>query len=254
MTDARGHRETISARGVEQIVIDSHGGADRINYALTGTLTTSETVSLDLGSGGDHVNLNFLKGVSAPRLTVNVTGHHGNDNITAAFGAVHNTDLALHLRMGSFLEPLHANVSLNGDVTGTARVLLDPTGGLGASGINMKVHGNVGARAQLTVEADGGVGPDTIHVDYWGKVDGRLNVLANGGPGQDWVEANLHLTAGSKGSVRARVLGGPGDDLLILRVLDSGSRLRRLDALIDGGAGDNIAIHTPNVRAIHVEA
>ena len=246
LVDAHGHRSTRSAVGVSQIVLNSNGGADRVDYALTGTLTTSETILLNLGNRNDAVNLNFLKGVSAPSLTVHVSDGQGQDMVSAQFGTIHNTvvDYQVHLGNG----PDVANVALNGAVTGTARVGLGLTAGSGVDTLNVQMHGNIAATAQVAINAKGGLGDDSIHVDYWGQLAGTLSIVEQGVAGWNYLESSVHLAAGSTGSLTDHILGGTSDDLMILQAFTAGSHLRYQSLLANGGAGFNQAMVTPNVH------
>src|SRR5205807_7798022 len=67
--DANGHVTTRTATGVTSIAVNSAGGNDTVNYALTAPLTTSESLSINLGDGNNQANLNLAKGVSAPALS-----------------------------------------------------------------------------------------------------------------------------------------------------------------------------------------
>jgi hypothetical protein len=250
VTDGAGHRSTLSGRDVTQIQIQARAGQDRIDYQLTGPLTSSEQISLNLGKGQNQVNLDFSRGISAPRLSVSVQdSQQGYDDVNAVFGSIRNTQLDFqgHFHDGQN----HFQANLNGDVTGSAHVNFDVLGGQLFDGLKLRAHANVEANAQLTLHANGGPGKDTVHVDYWGKVDGKLTVRAEGGQDDDWVESNVWLTPGSKGALDAHVTGGPGHDLLVLKVHDQGSRLKSEKSLVDGGGGDSQAVHTANVRVIH---
>jgi hypothetical protein len=101
VVDGNGHRQTLSANGVSTIDFNSQTGDDRIDYALTNTLTTSEQLNLNLGKGDDQVRLDLSKGVKAPKLKINVDGGGGNPDVVATFGAIDGTDLQLAARLGN---------------------------------------------------------------------------------------------------------------------------------------------------------
>jgi hypothetical protein len=250
VVDGGGHRTTLSANGVQRIVIDSRGGGDRIDYALTAPLITSEQLVVTTGPGRHQIGLDFSRGVSAPSLNVQVQGGSGDDTLNATLGPVRNTNLVFGVHLGAGFD--HANVTLAGDVTGSARVAVAVAGGGGYDGWTIRERGNIGAAAQVSLTAQGGSQSSTIHVDYTGKLDGRLSVQALGGNSFDWLESTINLTAGSTGWLTARTIGGPGDDVLTLLVYDRGSHLRGLDALEDGGGGTNYGNHTPNVRTRNI--
>jgi hypothetical protein len=251
VVDGHGHRTTLTRSGVQHIAIQSGTGNDRIDYALTGRLTRSEQISLNLGRGTDTVGLDFSRGVAAPSLSVNVEGGQGTDHINAVFGAIHNTRLNFAAHLGAGPDQFHA--ALNGDLSGKADVNLSVKGNAAFDGMNVQAHGNVGAAAQLAISEQGGQGKDTMHADYWGRVDGRLTIHLNGGAQFDWIESSVTLAAGSSGRVEDKILGSPGDDVLILRLHDQGTHLRSRTAQIDGGGGFNVAMHTPNVRLVRIQ-
>jgi hypothetical protein len=251
VVDGHGHKTTVTGKNVQEIEIRSTTGNDRIDYQLTGPLAKSEKIDLALGSGYDQVNLNFSPGVSAPSLAINLNGGKGSDDVNASFGAIRNTDLTFNATVGAGVD--HFQAGLNGNLTGTANVLLKVTGGHSYDGIKIGAHGNIAASARLAIDAEGAPGTDTIHVDYTGQLAGRLSVLAKGNQQFDWIESNINLAAGSKGSLDAKVQGGRGDDLLILRVKGATKQLHSLSALLDGGAGYNIGVHTANVKVVNIQ-
>jgi hypothetical protein len=249
--DGHGHQTSLTRSGVEHIVIQSGTGNDRIDYALTGRLTRSEQISLNLGRGTDTVGLDFSRGVAAPSLSINVEGGQGTDQVNAVFGAIQNTRLNFATHLGAGPDQFHA--ALNGDLSGSANVSLSVRGNTAHDGMDVQVHGNVGGAAQLAISEQGGQGKDTMHADYWGRVDGRLTIHLNGGAQFDWFASDVHLAPGSTGAVEDKLLGGPGSDVLILRLYDQGTHLRSRTALIDGGGGFNVAVHTPNVQLVRVQ-
>ena len=242
-----GHRSSYS--GVQQILINSKTGDDTINYALTGKLTESEQLTLNLGSAGDLARLDYSKGVSAPGLKVNINGDGGDQNVTALFGPVTNTNLQVDANLGDGFD--HFTALFNGDVTGRADVNVRVNGGRGIEGVVVQDHGAIAATAQVNVGLNLGSNNNTSHVDYTGKLSGKLAINVQGGPQWDWLESTINLTPGSTGSLYDHELGGAGSDLLILMIHDPGSHLKSLDALINGQAGFNTAVHTPNVRVLN---
>ena len=238
-----GHTSSFS--GVQQLLINSKAGNDDINYALTGKLTSSEQLSLHLGAGDDRVRLDYSKGVAAPSLHINIDGGGGDQNVTALFGAVTNTDLQVNANLGDGFD--HFTALFNGDLTGRANVDVDVNGGRGIEGVTIQTHGAIAATAQMSVDVNLGTHNNTAHVDYSGKLSGRLAINMQGGPQWDWLESTINLTPGSTGSLFVHELGGGGADLLMLIINDKGSHLKSLNALIDGQGGRNTAVATPNI-------
>ncbi len=251
VTDAQGHQTTLTKSGVQKVAIQSATGNDRVNYTLLNRLTASEQITLNLGTGNDTVSLDFSKGVSAPSLSINVTGAQGSDHVNAVFGAIQNTHLNFATQLGT--QPSQYSAALNGGLTGTANVNVSVKANAAYDGMNVQVHGNVAPTASLAITEQGGLGKDTFHADYWGKVDGHLTINLVGGKQFDWLESTVTLAAGSSGWVYDKVLGSPQDDLLMLRLYDAGTHLHSRTAQIDGAAGYNIAVRTPNVQLFHVQ-
>jgi hypothetical protein len=235
--------------GVQQIDVNSKTGDDTINYALTGRLTTSEQLSLHLGAGSDLVRLDYSRGVAAPNLTINIDGGVGDQNVTALFGPITNTNLQVNANLRYGFD--HFTALFNGDLTGRANVDVDVNGGSGILGVNVQERGAIASTAQMAIDEYLGSNNNTSHVDYTGKLSGRLAINVQGGPQWDWLESTINLTPGSTGTLYDHELGGAGSDLLMLMVHDPGSHLRSLSALIDGQGGFNTAVRTPNVRVLN---
>ncbi len=252
VVDAQGHQSSLNANGVQKLVISSLGGNDRIEYTLTASLTVAEQIVVNAGPGNNVINLNFSKGITGPSLSVQVQGSAGDDTLTTTFGSIVNTNLSFSSKLGNGFD--HSTVTLNGDVTGNARVYVALTGGSNYNGMSILERGTIGAAAQVSLTAQGGNQMSTVHVDYTGKLNGKLTVQALGGSSTDWVASTINLLAGSNGSLTARENGGKGDDQLILRVNTNGNHLKTLDALVDGGGGTDYVLRTPNVRTQHVAA
>jgi hypothetical protein len=248
--DAGGHVATSSQNGVGSIQIKALGGNDQVDYALTGALTVAESISVDLGSGGNTAVMNFGRGVSAPGLKVNVVGGRNDDTLRAVFGTIHNSNVDFQTNLGNGNDHVVAN--FNGDLTGTAHVLFRAGCGSGYDGVDVAVRANIADHAFMDVEARGGAHSDTLHLDYQGRLDGTLILHEQGGPQFSWLESSVTLTAGSTGNLTDQLVGGPGNEnLLILRVHDQSHHLHSIHSLIDGGggAGDQ-AVVTPGVKVV----
>jgi hypothetical protein len=248
--DSRGHAVTHSLNGVQSIQIKALGGNDKVDYALTGALTVSESINVDLGSGNNTAVMNFGQGVSAPALKVNVVGGGNDDALHAVFGAIRNSDVVFQTNLGNGNDHVVAN--FNGDLTGTAHVLFRAFCGSGYDGVDVGVRANIGDRAFMDVEALGGAHSDTMHLDYQGRLNGALILHEQGGPQFSWLESSVTLNAGSKGNLTDKLVGGRGDEnLLILRVHDQSHHMHSINSLIDGGGGArDQGIVTPGVKVV----
>jgi hypothetical protein len=247
---SQGAAKALKANGVQIIEIQTGTGNDRVDYKLTGPMTTSRDLVVDLGSGFDQASLNFAKGVSAPKLNVTINGGKGSDEVDVVFGAIKGTDLNFNANLGAGNDHLFAAL---GDVSGAARVTLNVNNGAGFDGTLVEMQGRIGAAAQVAVNVHGGSASDTLHVDYDGQLDGKLDIHVTGGPGDDLVASDVNLAAGSKGDLKDHVDGGAGDDLLVLRVKGAKGKMHSISTKVDGGGGDNVCLHTPGVQVVHCE-
>src|SRR4051794_33938705 len=121
---------TSTFTGVNRVVFLGLGGDDTVNYSLTGELTNSRSILLDLGAGNDTATLDFGAGVAdGGRLRLGVAGGRGDDTVTATFGAVAG-DVSVGADLGAGNDTL--NVPSGGGLTGDARLPLAGDGGGGA--------------------------------------------------------------------------------------------------------------------------
>ena len=100
------------------------------------------------------MKLDFTKGVSAPSLNINVNGGLANQDVTALFGSITNTDLQLAARLGNGLE--HFTADFNGALAGNANVGVNVQGGTLSDSINVQANAAIAATAKLSVDDDGG--------------------------------------------------------------------------------------------------
>jgi hypothetical protein len=241
-----GATRTFNAHDVQGIVVDSGGGNDSVIYDLTGKMTTSRSIMINLGAGQDQASLDFSQGVSAANLTVQVTGGKGADHLKAVFGAIHNTHVDFRSMLGVGNDQF--NASFNGAITGTAKVDVLGQDGPGFDGLDIGFRSDIGAAAQVAVNVLDGVNSSTAHVDYQGRLDGRLSIHEQAGPGGDLLASDVTLDAGSKGSLSDTLHGARGDDLFVLRLHDHSGKMKSVVASITGGGGDDIAVRAGNVK------
>jgi hypothetical protein len=245
-----GRTKTLSAHGVQAIVVHSGNGNDRVDYALTNKMTTSRSIEVDLGSGTDQVKLDFSKGVAAPALNVRLNGGAGNDTANVLFGAIANTVLNARENLGAGND--HFSASFNGPISGAARVLLQTQNGSGFDGVNVGIRAAIAATAQVEVDAFGGPRLGTTHVNYQGQLNGRLTIKEQAGPSGDLLGSDVTLTAGSHGVFRDKLQGGRGADLLVLRLKNQSSKMKSVAAAIDGGGGADAFLTQGKVQVTHV--
>ena len=185
--------------GVRTIHFQGGAGTDTVNYTLTSRLSTSESIYIDLGNGGnDQAKLDYCKGVIGSSLFVVVSGGSGDDNISATLGSLTNA---------------HANIFL--------------VGGAGNDNLNFGAPADIDARSSLRVSLSGGSGNDQVYAAFSGLIFGALTVWADGGSGNDTVNINVKVEEDSTGSVNSSATGGTGTNDLTLYMNDySGDLIR----------------------------
>jgi hypothetical protein len=246
---AKGVTKSISAHGVSGIVVHTGNGDDSVSYSLTGKMTTSRSITIDLGSGQDAALLNFSKGVSASGLNVKVHDGSGTDRVAAIFGAIHNTHLNLTSSGGSDIDLFDAR--FDGAITGTANVVVNAQNGAGWNGIDIGFQSNIASTSHVAVNAVGGKNPGTIHVNYQGQLDGSLVINEHAGRSGDFLASKVTLAPGSTGRLQDHLMGGVGDDLLMLNLKDNSHRMKSVQASVNGGAGFNLAYVSGKVAVSH---
>jgi hypothetical protein len=243
--------KSISEKGVQGVVVHTGNGNDTVTYALTGKMTTSRSLEIDLGKGDDQVAMNFSKGVSAPGLNVKVNDGAGYDRVAAAFGSITNTTVNLNVNQGARIDSFFA--SFNGTIGGKAKVNVNSRSGSGYNGTDINMTSNIGSAAAVTVNTVGGINSGTAHVNYAGQLDGKLTIKEQAGAGGDFLEADVTLRAGSNGTLSDTLLGGPGDDLLVSQLKNYSTKMKSVHAAIDGGSGTDIALVSGKVSVSHAE-
>jgi hypothetical protein len=248
---AKGVTKSISAKSIQGIVVSTGNGNDSVSYSLTGAMTTSRSITVNLGAGDDQVGMNFSQGVSAPGLNVTVHDGSGIDRVVTAFGAVKNTVLNLTETGGSDIDTFYARFS--GDITGTARVAVNAHNGSGYNGIDIGFQGYIGPTAQVAVNTTGGASTGTTHVNYLGELDGKLTISEHGGSGGDFLASNVTLKTGSTGTLQDNLVGGVGNDLLVLNLKDNSGKMKSVQTSINGDGGVDIAFISGKVSVKNAE-
>lgn len=78
-----GVTQRFAAAAVESIVVNTLGGDDVVEYDLTGALSTTRLVSVDLGNGNDTFTANVNAQISGAgtNVGISVSGGHGADTL-----------------------------------------------------------------------------------------------------------------------------------------------------------------------------
>src|SRR5262245_39013961 len=162
--------------GINYVIVNTKGGNDTVTYTLNGDLTSSLALAVDLGAFQDgtgntnSVDFNFSGyTVKAPYLAVGVLGTLGTDKVTAEFGAITDSYVALGAALGGNDDSFTA--TLSGALSGDADVYLGAYGGFGKDTLKVDATADVtiDSNAELAVLLDGGWGDDTINFDYKGE-------------------------------------------------------------------------------------
>jgi hypothetical protein len=214
---------------ISNVVVRTGGGDDRVFYNLVGNLTTSRTVSANLGGGSDHfvatIRRNLLTNSS---LGINVNGGPGPDNLEAI---------------------------LIGSMGTNSRLAINYSGGGGDNHIRATTASlvNVAAGAVLVENLIGNGRSDRIFGEYQGVLSGTYQINERGGSGPNNLKADIELAAGSNGQILpSTVVGGPRNDILTFLVHNRGF-IPANNQFLDGGGGFDVAFRTTNVIVSHVE-
>jgi hypothetical protein len=178
-----------SFNGIAKIVVNSREGADHVEYRLTGDLTVSREIDVNLGAGDDVFLSNWFGSVrSGVQLTLDVDGKAGKDLI--AVDATNGVNIAPQAEV---------DVNLNG--------------GLGADRIFMDHRGKLDGT--LDGLFTGGLGTDTIAVtaDLAANSAGQLLAKVDGNAGNDDLTLQVNQAPGGLAVVQAGIDGGAGHDL-----------------------------------------
>ncbi len=187
VTDASGHLLGAFS-GVRSVRFEGGNGAHNVNYTLVNPLVASESIYIELGSGGqDRATLDFSQGVTGASLVVCVTGGPYDDHITASLGTMTNA---------------HATFFL--------------TGGAGDDNLTFGNSSDIDAHSSLNVSLSGGSGNDRVFAASSGSVYGTLSIGVFGNAGDDTVNLNEEIEEGSTGSAYGYASGGAGTDDITL--------------------------------------
>jgi hypothetical protein len=215
---------------ISAIQVSTGAGNDRVEYDLTGDLTTARKVDVNLDAGADRfqavMRRNLLAGSS---LQVNVNGGGGNDRLQAVL-------------IGSLAAGANLNIRFDG---GGGNNILDV---ISATAVN------VAAGANLSVFLNGNGFADRIFSDYVGVMNGSYSANIIGGRGPNSILQDIELAPGSTGTVQpSSVVGGPGPDQLTFLVHNPGTASSNNQTL-DGGFGFDRCVRTTNVVVLNCEA
>lgn len=228
----------------------------------------SKTASISLGDGNNSARFDFRGGSGdgsatlSNNLNISVDSGTGSDHVVADFGAKNGGNLNFAAWLGNGND--HASASMWGDIKNGAKVNFVLHGGADNdefSTVNLfddiaeSYSIDVDSSSLLGISMIGGGGDDDFSACYSGELDGKLVLKMEGGDGNDVNELGTVTTrSGSTGTVDARVLGDKGDDRLELSIFKKAGSTAAIFALMDGGEGFDTGRKTPNVQALNIES
>jgi hypothetical protein len=184
-------------QSLSTIKIDGEGGNVTVNYLLTGTLMTPETLDLCLGGGNVNATLDYSAGL-ASSLSLNVNGAGsgtntlstvvGNMSATAMFNQMECLDTGATKATTTFkgTETAGASISIAAGGVGGANELVTNFGNVTGAMVNL--HEELGAGtassavtfgnlsgANVSIDIDGGAGTHQITSSF-GAIGSNSNV------------------------------------------------------------------------------
>jgi hypothetical protein len=182
-----------SFSNITKVVINTKGGADRVEYDIIGNLQVSREIDVNLGAGNDSFHSIWQGAIQdGVALTLNASGGAGQDFI--AVNASANVNIPTHaevsLTLDGNLDKDRLFLDYRGKLDGLLDVLM--TGGINQDQVQATISAAAGSAGQVQAAVEGNAGDDDLAL----LVDG-LNATP--------APASL--------SVSARVDGGAGHDI-----------------------------------------
>jgi hypothetical protein len=218
-----------SKGGISVVKVQDGSGSDHVTYDLTGTLTSPQSVLINMGAGNNVFTGNITSDINtANGLDLEVYGGAGNDNMV-----VNQTGATL---AGAFVPYF--------------------SGGSGNNTLTYNGTGTIAASASVSPEYGSSSGNDTINTNYSGQIDGNYmyNLTSKAGTGTDTINNNVFVGAGSTGSVGyssttpAAIEGGKGNDKIRFAIAADPSSTASIDAVVIPGSGKETITRTSNVQ------
>ena len=177
------------------------GGADDVDYVLTGDLSSVRTVDVFLGNNNDSFDAdlqgNLLAGGS---LIIVARGGNGHDHLGVD---ATNVDIATGASLVAVLEGGNGKDDLSIDYSGLLQgsALLSANGGNGKDSVSGKVELNsqtdetsgevTPSDGSLTLDFRGGNGVDQMNLSVVGETTGWYFAVLDGGNGKDSFTGNI---------------------------------------------------------------
>jgi hypothetical protein len=220
---------TYTSKGAISVIAFAGGKSnDSVTFNLNGTLTTPQSVLLNLGSGNDSFTGNINGAIDAANgFDLEVYGGAGNNNMV-----VNQTGAT---ELGAFVPYL--------------------TGSGGHNTMTYNGSGSIANGASVTPEFLGSGGTNNINTTYTGQDDGNFiyNLSGNGGTGVNNIQYNIDLapnstgTVGTSSSTPAAIEAGNGkSDTIKFAVVDP-TGLATVNAVVVNGKGKDVISTTSNV-------
>lgn len=146
---------TATYKGISQIVVQTRGGNDSVNYTLTGSPSAESRLRIDLGNGADTASLRANGVRLGQDVEVEVNGGSGGDRITADYLVEVDKQFRFRLNGGDGNDTVTAGIVLLADSTGDVEARVK--GNNGDDRLTLNVTGKA---KSLRAELDGDEGFD----------------------------------------------------------------------------------------------
>jgi hypothetical protein len=238
---------TLSARGVQTITINSIKANEVVDYTLAGPLTTSyaHTLNIATGSGKNEVNLNLAAGFANSTFNLNLQTGTGTDVIDAVFGGIANSHVNANVLLGT--DQANVAVQMMGGIKGISVFNVNEKGGSGVDSLAFAMNGTIASGAAVNVALTGGTRSDTMNTSYTGLLAGKLSLVTTDGSGGDKDTSNVIVASTSTGTLVDHLVAGPSGDVLNMTLQDT-AKLKSLSAAILGRSGLDVAIVSKRIQ------
>jgi hypothetical protein len=184
----------LSAANITTIKVNGGSGQDTFSFKLTGALTSSLSLTTNLGQASDKSSLDCSAGINGGTLNVAQNGGTGNGQFSAVFGKLTNATLDY---MGCLGEAQTSDkIQFNGPISGS-NVSLAIGGDGGQVAISQVFAGTV-SNSKVSISNPMNTGTSTDTLSFAAVNNSTLTVSVSGNGGADKVQESFGaLTATS---------------------------------------------------------
>lgn len=259
--------DSLTASGIQNIVVYGNDNDDVVSYDLTGVLTGRRALYVHLGNGNDQATFNFGAGVDSGFLYTYVTGSWGEDQVSADYGSLTNANVRLiqqlhrdndkaDVRFNGTVDSSYVGVSLNtgyeddsvtfaaGDIN-NSRLGVNAWLAAGNDSIDATFSGAVLGSSPVGVATWDGYGNDTIAYHALGANVGagaNLGFSSYSSYGND--DISLDYQGLVDGRLGVSLVGGGLSDIITANITIDAGGAGQLWALVRGGwAPDTLTLN-----------